>query len=73
MGGGGCGDGLGVGLATEQFHLELHEALLLAELELRVLVDDADGLVALACLVFVVVLLSVPVAPVAGSERIVYQ
>lgn len=55
-------------LAAEEVHLELRETLLVAKLELRVLIDDADGLVAL-CLVIVVILLSFPVAPVASSVK----
>ena len=55
-------------LAAEEVHLELRETLLVAKLELRVLIDDADGLVAL-CLVIVVILLSFPVAPVARSVK----
>ena len=66
VGGGGRRQSLRVRLAAEEVHLELGEALLVAELELRVLVDDAHGFLALG-LVLVVVLRPIPVAPVAGS------
>ena len=52
-------------LAAEEVHLELGEALLVAKLELRVLVDDAHTLVALGLVL--VVMRPVPVAPVTRS------